>query len=91
VHFDRQASIALKGDRVGRVELETFDDLAPKTAANFRALCSGKNPEHLSYRGNVFHRIIPGFMAQVLWPSPKFANTPSGGMSFFASDVVAWA
>ncbi|KAK4685840.1 hypothetical protein P7C73_g4299, partial [Tremellales sp. Uapishka_1] len=48
-----------------------YDDSVPKTAANFRALCTGLTPEGAplsdpkwSYRNTPFHRIIPGFMCQ---------------------------
>jgi len=60
--------IALRGEPLGRITFETFDDEVPRTAKNFRALCVGAqaadNPEGLCYRGNVFHRVVPGFMAQ---------------------------
>lgn len=58
-------TISLRGDACGRIEIETFDDLVPKTAANFRAICSGYNDEKLCYKSNIFHRIVSGFMAQV--------------------------
>jgi cyclophilin family peptidyl-prolyl cis-trans isomerase len=47
-----------------------FGNLAPRTTDNFRALCTGErgagpSGRALHYLGTPFHRIIPGFMAQV--------------------------
>lgn len=54
---------------IGRVEFELFDDTVPVTARSFRELCRGtsaKSPDGkpLTYKGCVFHRIIPDFMIQ---------------------------
>lgn len=45
----------------GRVVIELFDNVAPKSTENFRALCSGekgigKHGKPLHYKGSVFHR-----------------------------------
>lgn len=49
----------------GRVVFELFNKVVPKTAENFRVLCTGENTgEGLHYKGNAFHRIISGFMMQ---------------------------
>ncbi|CAJ1340852.1 unnamed protein product [Effrenium voratum] len=48
----------------GRLEIELFADAVPRTAENFRCLCTGEKGRDLSFKSSVFHRIIPGFMAQ---------------------------
>ncbi len=62
-------AIAIDGKTLGRVVIELFADAAPKTAENFRALCTGekgvgKKGRKLQYKGSAFHRIIPQFMCQ---------------------------
>ena len=48
---------------------QLFSDVVPKTAENFRALCTGekgvgKSGKPLHYKNSIFHRIIPQFMIQ---------------------------
>eukprot|EP00591_Stephanopyxis_turris_P006813 CAMPEP_0195516570 /NCGR_PEP_ID=MMETSP0794_2-20130614/7759_1 /TAXON_ID=515487 /ORGANISM="Stephanopyxis turris, Strain CCMP 815" /LENGTH=199 /DNA_ID=CAMNT_0040645199 /DNA_START=55 /DNA_END=654 /DNA_ORIENTATION=+ len=65
VFFD----IEIEGESGGRVVMGLFGDTVPKTAENFRALCTGekgigKSGKPLHYKGTPFHRIIPNFMIQ---------------------------
>ena len=65
VFFD----VAADGQALGRIEMELFADVVPKTAENFRALCTGekgvgKAGKPLHYKGSTFHRVIPDFMLQ---------------------------
>ncbi|PPS11239.1 hypothetical protein GOBAR_AA09401 [Gossypium barbadense] len=62
--------ISIGGEVEGRLIVELYKDVVPKTAENFRALCTGEKgigpntSVPLHYKGVRFHRIIRGFMIQ---------------------------
>mmetsp|Transcript_68678 Transcript_68678/g.204366 ORF Transcript_68678/g.204366 Transcript_68678/m.204366 type:complete len:174 (-) Transcript_68678:53-574(-) len=65
VFFDMQ----IGGADAGRIVMELRADVVPKTAENFRSLCTGekgtgKSGKPLHFKGSSFHRVIQDFMCQ---------------------------
>ncbi|EOD34571.1 peptidyl-prolyl isomerase [Emiliania huxleyi CCMP1516] len=83
VFFD----MTIGGAPAGRIEMTLRADVVPKTAENFRALCTGekgmgKSGKPLHFKGSAFHRVITNFMCQ---GGDFTAGNGTGGESIYGA------
>ncbi|CAA3029258.1 peptidyl-prolyl cis-trans isomerase-like [Olea europaea var. sylvestris] len=83
VFFD----MTIGGQPAGRIVMELFADTTPRTAENFRALCTGEkgigsSGKPLHYKDSTFHRVIPEFMCQ---GGDFTSGNGTGGESIYGS------
>merc|ERR1711973_741450 len=54
--------VSADGEDLGQINMELFDEVVPRTARNFKEIATGE--AGFSYKGSIFHRVIPNFMLQ---------------------------
>jgi peptidyl-prolyl isomerase D len=70
--------IGINDQSIGKIIIQLFDSVVPRTCKNFRELCVGNRG--IGYKDSCFHRIISGFMIQV---GDYKAGNGTGGASIY--------
>lgn len=81
--------VSIHGERQSRIVVDLMPELAPRACENFRVLA--RRDEGKGYKGCVFHRIEPGFLAQAGAFGPKFGDEISRDTPKHARYVVCMA
>ena len=85
VFFD----ITIKDRPIGRIQIELFASVCPRTCENFRQFCTGetlgKDGKPLGYKGSLFHRVLKGFIVQ----GGDFVNKDGTGRTSIYGDAFA--
>ncbi|EFC43920.1 predicted protein, partial [Naegleria gruberi] len=69
------------GNSVGKVTFELYSDIVPKTAENFRALCTGEHG--FGYKDTVIHRIVKGLFINGGDVTDTSSHNGKGGKSIY--------
>nr|XP_006114608.2 ranBP2-like and GRIP domain-containing protein 4 isoform X1 [Pelodiscus sinensis] len=54
--------VSADDEPLGHITMELFSNIVPRTAENFRALCTGE--KGFGFKNSTFHRIVPDFVCQ---------------------------
>ncbi|CAE8705788.1 unnamed protein product, partial [Polarella glacialis] len=81
--------VTLNGKKLGKITIELFGDVTPKTVENFRCLCTGEKGisaitgKPLHFKGSKFHKIIAGKIVQ---GGDITKGNGTGGVSIYNQD-----
>ncbi|ETO05360.1 hypothetical protein RFI_32034 [Reticulomyxa filosa] len=83
--------VSIDSKAIGRIIIGLFGETVPRTVYNFKCLCTGEkgisesgSKVKLHYKGSIFHRIVPNFVAQ---GGDFICNDGKGGECVFAKDM----
>lgn len=62
--------VSADDEPLGHITMELFSNIVPRTAENFRALCTGE--KGFGFKNSRFHRIVTDFVCQVCVTSRLF-------------------